>query len=78
MKRSMRPLTVDHERSSLGNEIDKGEVAHFRFARFTMIHGEGAQHSTATGENWDRPAGAKAVRQGDRLILCPQRVIGDV
>ena len=71
-------MTVNHQRRSLGNEIDKQQIADGRLARFAVIHGERAEHLASTGQDRDRPAGTQVMRKGNSLELRPQGIVGDI
>ena len=72
------PFAIDDERCGLDDQVHQHQVAHCRLAGFAMVHGKGAEHAAAVGEDRDRPAGLEPMREREFLVIRPQRIVGDV
>ena len=70
----MRSLAIDDQGSRLSDKIDQREVAHRRLARLAMIHCEGPKNLPAGGQDRNRPAGPKSVRERHIPEIFPQGI----
>ena len=58
--------------------VDAAHLRGGRIVRRVVVHRERAQHRAIAGQYRRRPARAQVVRQGQRGVIAPQRIGGDV